>query len=336
MMPTTNSPAEPAKPVSIYEVHLDSWMRVPEDGNRTLTSAEIAPKLAEYAKFLKFTDVDLLSLSNQHESEERLVADYLRQSGFGVTQHNYYNAPENWNRTWASHALDYFSADIAHRRFRHHLLNAEANFAHNGAVLPLSHDLATADRGSILGRMPGDEWQKMANLRLLLAYMFALPGRKLIFMGTEFGQWNGWNPQASLDWHLVNPFNSHGRLQHCISELNGIYRSEPALQSQTNSFQWIESSDSDLGTLSLVRRADATGEIIVAVFNLTPDPRHNYQLGVPAKGHWQEVFNSDAQQYGGSGQGNLGGVEASPIGRHARSHSINITLPPLGAVFFRW
>ncbi len=330
-----DAPTDASKPASIYEVHLDSWMRVPEDGNRPLASAEIAPKLAEYAKFLKFTDIELLSLSAQRENEENHVTEYLKQFGFGVTRRGYHSIAENWNKTWASHALDYFSTALPQRRFRHHLLNAESNLTPEGGILPLSHDLVTPDHGSILAQMPGDEWKKMANLRLLFAYMFALPGRKLIFMGTEFGQWNAWNPQMSLDWHLVNPFNRHGQIQYCISELNGIYRSEAALQSQSNSFQWIESSNSDLGTLSFVRKADASGGMVLAVFNFTPEPRHNYQLGVPAKGRWRELFNSDAKQYGGSGQGNLGGVDASPIGRHGRSHSINITLPPLGAVFFK-
>ena len=168
--------------------------------------------------------------------------------------------------------------------------------------------------------------------------MYALPGKKLIFMGGEFGQWNPWNPATSLDWHLVRPNNLRGRLQQWVADLNQLYRAEPALRqtgANDDGFAWIDAGDAEQSVISFLRSSATGHEIILAVFNFTPVPRHNYRVGAPWLGFWREVLNSDALEYGGSGQGNLGGVEAAPFGWQRQSHSLFLTLPPLGAVFFK-
>ncbi len=320
-------------PVSIYEVHPGSWMRVPEERNRPLTQAEIAPKLAEYVRRMNFTHVELLSAARGGLEE---LIGFLGQNEIGVILDS--KTPEavnhTWDRIWARETLAYLSTGAAQRKFHHQQLTVRDGGAPSrDLVLPLSHELVTLDKGSLLARMPGDNWQKFANMRLLFGQLFGLPGRKLIFMGAEFGQWNAWNPDASLDWHLVAENNAHGQLQRWVAELNWLYRSEPALYQ--GDFEWIEASDAELSTLAYLRRSGTTGEVMLAAFNFTPEPRRNYRLGVPGAGFWQEVLNSDALEYGGSGQGNLGGVEAAPFGWHGRSHSLMATLPPLGVVFFK-
>jgi 1,4-alpha-glucan branching enzyme len=183
--------------------------------------------------------------------------------------------------------------------------------------------------------MPGDDWQKFANLRLLFAHMYSQPAKKLIFMGGEFGQWREWNHDAGLDWHLLD-YVPHAALQRWVEDLNRTYRDLPALHEQDMSpdgFEWIDCCDTENSIVVLMRRAKSTGQVVVVALNFTPQPRHNYMIGVPFGGRWEEVLNSDATVYGGSGQGNMGGADASPIPLHGRRWSVNLTLPPLGAVF---
>jgi 1,4-alpha-glucan branching enzyme len=325
----------PNQPVSIYEVHLGSWMRVPEEQNRPLTHAEIAPKLVAYARRLNFTHVQFLSAGSSLSSDRKDLVNYLCEHEIGVVPDD----QENWDTAWANETLNYLSHDPLYRQFfQHQLTSREGGSFSDRTVLPLSHDLVTPDKSSLIARMPGDDWQKFANLRLLFADLFALPGRKLIFMGDEFGQWNAWNPQTSLDWHLVDENNFHGKLQRWVADLNRLYQNESALHqpgADPESFFWIDRLNAEWSVAALLRRASTTGELILVVFNFTPVPRHNYRVGVPGDGFWQEMLNSDALEYGGSGQGNLGGVEAAPFGWHFQSHSLTITLPPLGAVFFK-
>jgi 1,4-alpha-glucan branching enzyme len=254
---------------------------------------------------------------------------YLGGLGFGF----------KWDMGFMHDALDYFSADPVYRRHHHQQLTFRAMYANTeNFVLPFSHDEVVHGKGSMLGKMPGDDWRKFANLRLLLAYQWAQPGKKLLFMGAEFGQWREWNHDASLDWHLVSPGNAHNGLQKLVGRLNWLYRSEPALHdgdASPSGFEWVDCHDADHSTLSFLRRSDLTGEVILAVFNFTPVPRHNQRGGVPHGGYWRELLNSDAPDYGGSGQGNRGGVEASPLGWHFKSHSLTLTLPPLGALLFK-
>ena len=185
--------------------------------------------------------------------------------------------------------------------------------------------------------MPGDDWQKFANLRLLLGYMYAQPGKKLLFMGGEFGQWREWVHDDSLEWHLLE-YLPHSGLQHWVSDLNRLYRSQPALYQvdfEQSGFEWIDCNDVEHNVVSLMRKGRSPDDIIVAVSNFTPMTHFNYRIGVPQPGFWKEMLNSDAREYGGSGQGNFGGVEAAPIPLHGRPYSLTFVLPPLATVFFR-
>jgi len=243
-----------------------------------------------------------------------------------------------WDMGWMHDSLAYFSKDPVHRSYHHNKLTFRMIYAfQENYVLPLSHDEVVHGKGSLLGKMPGDDWQKFANLRLLFGYMYAQPGKKLIFMGGELGQWSEWAHDRSVDWHLLET-PRHAGLQRWIRDLNRLYRDEPAMHAAdfTNEgFQWIDCNDSVHSTISLIRRHAAPTDDVIAVFNFTPVPRQNYRVGVPGGGAWEEVLNSDARDYGGSGQGNLGLLETAPVPFHHRSHSLNLTLPPLGVLFLK-
>jgi 1,4-alpha-glucan branching enzyme len=192
-------------------------------------------------------------------------------------------------------------------------------------------------KGSLLGKMPGDDWRKFANLRLLLGYMYTQPGKKLLFMGGEFGQWREWHHERSLDWHLLEHVPHRG-LQRWVRDLNTLYRGEPGLHEldhEPAGFTWIDCNDAEQSTLAYVRRAASTQDLLLVVCNFTPVPRHNHRVGVPRGGHWEEVLDSDASLYGGSGQGNFGGVRSAPVTYHGHAHSLVLTLPPLGIVVFK-
>jgi 1,4-alpha-glucan branching enzyme len=235
--------------------------------------------------------------------------------------------------------LEYFAHDPIHRKFHHDRVTFRMLYAFSEAfVLPLSHDEVVHGKGSLLGRMPGDGWQKLANLRLLLAWLFAQPGKKLLFMGGEFGQGREWNHDQSLDWHLLE-VPGHRGVQRFARELNRLYREEPALHEQDlapDGFEWLDCHDAEQSTLTLLRRGRSPDALMAVALNFTPVPRHNFRVGVPRAGYWREVLNSDAREYGGSAQGNLGGRESAPVASHGRFHSLSLTLPPLGAVFLRW
>jgi 1,4-alpha-glucan branching enzyme len=203
-------------------------------------------------------------------------------------------------------------------------------------VLPLSHDEVVHGKSSLIGRMPGDEWQQFANLRLLFGYMWAHPGKKLLFMGGEFGQRREWNHDSSLDWHLLEqPF--HAGLQKWMTDLNRAYREQPALYEadfRSEGFEWLDRTNHEQSVLSFLRWDGARRRPVLAVCNFTPVPRHNVRCGVPLPGHWREILNSDSRHYGGSGQGNLGGQEAAPFPAQGQFHSLHLTLPPLACVMF--
>ncbi len=253
---------------------------------------------------------------------------YVGGLGFGM----------KWDMGWMHDTLVYMSKNPIYRKYHHNQLTFRLLYAFNeNFVLPLSHDEVVHGKGSLLGKMPGDDWQKFANLRLLFGHMYAQPAKKLLFMGGEFGQWSEWYHEESLDWHLLE-FPSHAGLQRWVKELNRTYRTEKALYEldfDPAGFEWIDCNDTQQSTLSLIRKSRSTGEIIFVVFNFTPTPRYSYQVGVPREGLWQEILNSDAEEYGGSGHGNFGGIEAVPIEIHGRPYSLKLTLPPLGAVFFK-
>ena len=254
--------------------------------------------------------------------------NYVGGLGFGL----------KWDMGWMHDTLEYFSRDPLFRKYDHHALTFRILYAfQENFILPLSHDEVVHGKGSLLRQMPGDDWQKFANLRLLFGYMFSQPGKKLLFMGGEFGQWDEWYHEKSLDWHLTQ-IPAHIGVQRWVEDLNQFYRREPALYEKDFSpegFAWIDFHDIDHSITAYLRRGREPRETIVVVANFTPVVYHNYRVGVPAGGFWQEILNSDAPDYGGSGQGNLGGVEAFPIPAHGHYASLNLTLPPLGIVFFK-
>ena len=483
-------------PISVYEVHLGSWMRVPEQHNRPLSYREIAPRLAEYVQEMNYTHVEFLPVMEHpfygswgyqitgyfaptarygHPQDFMYLVDYLHQRGIGVIldwvpahfpsdehglsyfdgtylfEHsdsrqgfhpdwktciynygrtevrsfllssamfwldkyhadglrvdgvasmlyldysrkagewipNRYGGRENleaisfvrrmneeiykehpdvqtiaeestswpavsrptyvgglgfgmkWDMGWMHDTLQYFSQDPVHRKYHQNQLTFRMlyGFTEN-FVLPLSHDEVVHGKGSLIGKMPGDNWQKFANLRLLFGYMFAQPGKKLLFMGGDIAQWQEWHHDGSVDWHLLQ-WGPHAGVRNWMKALNRVYRSEAALHeldSEPAGFQWVDCNDADASVLSLLRKKPATGETILAAFNFTPVPRFGYRMGVPEGGYWQEILNSDASEYGGSGLGNLGGCHASDIQAHGLPHSLELTLPPLAAVFFK-
>jgi len=484
-----------AAPISIYECHLGSWQRVPEEGGRPLTYREIATRLADHVRALGFTHVEFLPLmehpfygswgyqttgyfapTSRYGTPQDLMhlIDHLHQAGIGVIldwvpshfptdehglayfdgthlfEHadpkqgyhpdwkssifnygrnevrsfltssalfwldryhvdglrvdavasmlyldysrgagewipNKYGGRENldaigfmrklneavygsypdvqmiaeestawpmvsrptyvgglgfgmkWDMGWMHDSLKYMQLDPVYRKHHHGEITFRQIYAlHENFVLPLSHDEVVHGKGSLLGRFPGDPWQKFASLRLLLAYMYAQNGKKLLFMGGEFGQWNEWSHESSLDWHLARE-PRHAGVMKAVADLNRIYRSEPALHEmefEPSGFEWIDGGDWTQSCLSFVRRG-RSGAPILAVFNFTPVPRHGHRLGAPIAGSWAEIFNSDAAEYGGSGVGNAGLVTARDEPSHGRAHSLELTIPPLGAVLLR-
>ena len=483
-------------PKSVYEVHLGSWMRVPEEGYRSLSYRELAPKLADYVGALGFTHVELLPVMEHPffgswgyqttgyfaptsrygtPQDFMFLIDYLHRKGIGVIldwvpshfptdehglgdfdgthlfEHadprkgfhpdwssyifnygrnevrsfltssalfwlekyhadglrvdavasmlyldysrkkgewipNEYGGNENieavtflrrlneevyrahpdvqtiaeestawpmvsrptsagglgfglkWDLGWMHDTLQYVSRDPIDRKHHHNELTFRLTYAFSeNFELPLSHDEVVHGKGSLLGKMPGDEWQAFANLRLLFAYMYTQPGKKLLFMGGEFGQRREWNHDGSLDWDLLQHGNHEG-VRRLVTDLNQVYRREPALAQldcDAAGFEWIDCDDAEQSTLTFLRRGRSEKQVVVAAFNFSPVPRHNYRIGVPQSGRWQEILNTDSRDYEGSGQGNLGGVETTLVAYHGRPHSINVTLPPLGAVLFK-
>ncbi len=483
-------------PISIYEVHLSSWMRVPEEGNRWLTYRELASKLTDYVKHMGFTHIELLPISEHpfdgswgyqtvgyfaptsrfgtpedfmyfvdhlhrngigvlldwvpahfprdahglgyfdgthlfehadpRQGEHRdwgtfifnygrsevsnflisnalfwldkyhldglrvdavasmLYLDYSREEGDWIP--NQFGGRENleaiaflkrfnekvysdfpdvmtmaeestswpmvskptylgglgfgykWDMGWMHDTLEYFTKDGVYRKFHQDKLTFRMIYAFSeNFALPLSHDEVVHGKGSLINKMPGDYWQKFANLRSLLGYMFAQPGKKLLFMGIEFGQWREWKFDDSLDWHLLDE-GSHSQLQRFVRDLNTLYRGEPALHRgdvEPFGFEWVDCNDNENSVISLLRKDENSEDQILFVFNFTPVPRHDYRLGVHRGGRWREILNSDAPIYGGSGQGNMGGVEAESIPSHDRPFSVSLTLPPLGVVAFK-
>jgi 1,4-alpha-glucan branching enzyme len=243
-----------------------------------------------------------------------------------------------WNMGWMHDTLAYFTKDPVYRRFHHNQLTFSMMYAWSeNFVLPLSHDEVVHGKGSLLNKMPGDKWQKLANLRSLLAYMWAHPGKPLLFMGCEFGQEREWDHDTSLDWHLLDD-EGHQGVQKLVSDMNRVYRSVPALHERDHEpegFAWIDANDSDNNVYSFYRVGRSPTEQLVVVANLSPVPRTGFRVGLPRNTTYQEILNTDAAEYGGSGVGNLGAVEAEPVPWHGLDHSAVMTIPPLGVVWLR-
>jgi 1,4-alpha-glucan branching enzyme len=483
-------------PISIYEVHLGSWMRVPEEHNRPLSYRETAPKLAEYIERMNFTHVEFLPIMEHPfygswgyqttgyfaptarygtPQDFMYLVDFLHQRGIGVIldwvpshfpsdghglayfdgthlfEHadtrkgfhpdwkthifnygrnevrsfllssamfwldkyhidglrvdavasmlyldysrkhgewipNKYGGRENleaidflrqfnaeaykehpeiqtiaeestawpmvsrpiyvgglgfgmkWDMGWMHDTLSYFSNDPIHRKYHQNQLTFRMlyGFTEN-FVLPLSHDEVVHGKGSLIGKMPGDEWQRFANLRLLFGYMYAQPGKKLLFMGGEFGQVREWAHDTSLEWHVLQ-YPVHDGVQAWVRQLNRTYREQPALHqldSDPAGFEWVDCNDTAGSTLSLLRKGRSERETVLVICNFTPVPRERYLVGIPSGGFWRELLNGDAREYGGSGMGNMGGVHAQAQPAHGRPFSLRLTLPPLAALFFK-
>ncbi len=482
-------------PFSIYEVHLGSWRRVPEEGNRYLTYREMAPRLADYVKQMGFTHVEFMPVMEHPfygswgyqvlgyfaptarygaPQDFMYMVDYLHQNGIGVIldwvpshfpddahglayfdgthlyEHrdrkqgfhpewrsyifnygrnevrafltssamfwlekyhvdglrvdavasmlyldyarkpgewipNRYGGKENldaigfirkfneavytghpdiqtaaeestawpmvsrppyigglgfgmkWNMGWMHDTLKYFSLDPIYRKYHHSELTFSIWYAFfENFILPLSHDEVVYGKGSLIGRMPGDDWRKFAGLRALFGFMYGHPGKKLLFMGGEIGQRAEWYHEESIHWHLLQ-WAPHRGVQQWVRDLNALYRSEPALYErdfENDGFEWVDFSDWEGSTISFLRKS-TIGEVMLVVCNFTPVPRQRYRVGVPSGGQWQEVLNSDSAYYGGSGMGNSGGVEAAAEPAHGRPFSLLITAPPLAVVFFK-
>jgi 1,4-alpha-glucan branching enzyme len=253
---------------------------------------------------------------------------YVGGLGFGL----------KWNMGWMHDTLNYMSMDPVFRNFRQNEITFSLVYAFaENFVLPFSHDEVVYGKGSMLRKMPGDDWQRFANLRLLYGYMFGHPGKKLLFMGNEFGQWSEWNHDSSLEWHLLNE-PLHAGLKRWVRDLNTLYRGHPLLHeldSDPAGFDWVDCTDSQRSVISFLRRGRNPNDQLLFVCNFTPVVRENYRVGVPLDCHWKEILNSDATLYGGSSQGNFGGLQAAPLPIHGRPFSLNMTLPPLGLVVFQ-
>ncbi len=484
------------EPFSVYEVHLGSWRRVPEEDNRFLTYREIAPLLAEYVKSMGFTHVELLPVMEhpyygswgyqtlgyfaptsrygtpqdfmflvdtlhrngigvildwvpshfatdghglnrfdgshlydhedpsqgfhpdwgsfifnygRNEVREFLISsglfwldkyhadglridavasmlylDYSRKPGEWVP--NVFGGRENlealafikrfnevvygtfpdtqtiaeestawpmvtrpvyagglgfgmkWKMGWMNDTLRYFSKDPIFRKFDHNDLTFSLWYAFTeNFLLPLSHDEVTHGKGSLVGKMPGPEGDKYANLKALFGLMYTHPGKKLLFMGGEFAQWREWAHEESLEWHALE-YQVHRDVQRWVRDLNALYRGEPALYEldfEQAGFEWLDFNDVDRSIISYLRKGRTTSDLFLVAANLTPVGQTGYRIGVPAGGEWREVLNSDAQEYGGGGRGNLGGVSAQAVAIHGRDQSLALTLPPLSVLIFK-
>ncbi len=253
---------------------------------------------------------------------------YLGGLGFGL----------KWDMGWMHDTLEYFAKDPFFRSFEHEKATFRQMYAYSeNFVLPLSHDEVVHGKGSLLGKMPGDEWKRFANLRLLFAYMWAQPGKKLLFMGGELGARREWDHDGELDWSLLGD-ERHAGVQRLVRDLNSLYREEPSmhqLDCEAEGFEWVDCHDHQNSVLSLLRFGRSRSEAILVVVNFTPVPRQGYELGAPFPGRWTELLNSDSSDYAGSGWGNYGGVETDDVETHGRPHRLKLTLPPLGAVFLK-
>ena len=311
-------------------IHLDysrkpgEWIPNIYGGNENLEALDFLRRLntAIYANF-----PDVQSMAEESTSWPMVSRPvYLGGLGFGL----------KWNMGWMNDTLDYMSREPIHRKYHHNQLTFSIWYAYSeNFLLPLSHDEVVHQKGSLIRKMPGDYWQKMANLRLLYGYMMGQPGKKLLFMGCELGQWEEWNHEKSLDWNLLD-FPAHQGIQSWVRDLNHMYTREPSMYAgdyDPQGFAWEDCHDSDQSVLTFFRKYN--DETILIACNFTPVPRYGYLVGVPCEGVWKEILNSDATMYGGSGVGNQGCVHSEPISWHGLPFRASLTLPPLGVVFFK-
>jgi len=310
-----------------YSRKSGEWEPNPFGGRENLEAIDFLRRLnAEI--YAEYPDVQTIA---EESTSWPMVSrpNYVGGLGFGY----------KWDMGWMHDILDYATRDPIHRRFHHNALTFRMLYAfHENFILPLSHDEVVHGKGSLLAKMPGDLWQKFANLRLLLTALYTQPGKKLLFMGSEIAPWSEWNHETSLDWHLLQ-YPSHDGIWKLVADLNRIYRAEPALyewDADPAGFEWIDCNDADSSSISFIRWAHEWRECIIVVLNWTPILRHDYRVGVPYSGQWSELLNSDSSYYYGSGQGNLGAVYTTGEPFHGRPDSLLLTLPPLGGVVLKW
>lgn len=299
------------------------WLPNEYGGRENLDAIQFLRALNE-AIYKDFPDVQTIA---EESTAWPMVSRPLYVGGLGFGM--------KWSMGWMHDTLNYFARDPIHRKHHQDQLSFSIWYAFSeNFMLPLSHDEVVHGKGSLIGKMPGDDWQKFANLRLLFGFMYAHPGKKLLFMGNEFAQLREWNHDASLDWYLLEQ-PAHRGVQRWLKDLNHFYRADRALHDcdfVPEGFEWVDVHDWEQCVLSFLRKGQ-DGDTTLVVCNFTPIVRNDYRLGVPHGGRWREVLNSDATEYGGSGCGNFGGVEAAPIPAHGRDYSLMLTLPPLGVVF---
>lgn len=309
-----------------YSRKAGEWTPNQFGGRENLEAISFLKRLNEqvYAQF-----PDVMTIAEESTSWPAVSRPtYTGGLGFGY----------KWDMGWMHDTLEYTAHEPIHRKYHQNRLTFRQVYAFTeNFVLPLSHDEVVHGKKSLLNKMPGDQWQKFANLRLLLAYMYALPGKKLLFMGSELAQEQEWNHDSQLQWNLLSD-PLHRGLQRLVRDLNTIYRGQRALHSkdcEPAGFEWIDASDADASIISFLRKGWDEADDLIIAGNFTPETRHNYKIGAPRRGYWEEILNTDAQLYGGSGQGNLGGSETAPFPMHGRPYLINVTLQPLGVAMFR-
>jgi 1,4-alpha-glucan branching enzyme len=308
------------------------WVPNVHGGREHLDAVTLLKQLNE-SIYKDFPDVQVIA---EESTSWPMVSRPTSMGGLGFGM--------KWDMGWMHDTLRYLERDPIHRRWHHNEITFRPLYAFGeNFVLPLSHDEVVHGKGSLLNKMPGDRWQKFANVRLLFGCQYAQPGKKLLFMGGEIGQWREWNHDTSLDWDLLEAPDASGLSEHqglakLVTDLNALYRSERALHvndCDARGFKWVSGNDAEHSVLTFLRLGEVGDPAVLCVFNFTPIVRYEYAVGVPSEGRWAEVLNTDSVAYGGSGVGNLGGVEAIEEGRDGYSHTVRVTLPPLAAVFFR-
>jgi 1,4-alpha-glucan branching enzyme len=307
-----------------YSREAGEWIPNPFGGNEDLDSISFLKELNEVVHGREPSVIMAAEESTAWPGVSKPT--YAGGLGFGF----------KWNMGWMHDTLDYFQRDPVYRRFHHHQLTFSLMYAFSeNFILPLSHDEVVHGKGSLVQKMPGDRWQKLANLRSLYAYMWAHPGKKLLFMGDEFAQNDEWSEARSLDWHLLE-WQEHWGVQALVRELNRVYRAEPALwelDSSPEGFRWLEPNDAVNNVLAFARLSAEGKRALVCAGNFSPVPREAYRIGMPRPGRWREVVNTDSSYYGGTDWGNMGGVEAEAVPWHDQPFSAEVTLPPLGVVW---
>ncbi len=309
-----------------YSRKADGWVANKYGGRENLEAISFLRQMNELTHGLHPGTITIAEESTSWPAVSRPV--YL--GGLGFTY--------KWNMGWMHDMLRFGKRDPVFRRWEHNLVTFSMLYAWSeNFILPFSHDEVVHMKGSMLSKMPGDSWQQAANGRALYGYMYAHPGKKLLFMGAELGQWTEWNEEAALPWEHLHEF-PHGGMQRYIRDLNALYAREPALHEvdfDPSGFQWIDCNDNENSVFSFFRRAKGDGSVIVVVVNFTPVPRSGYRIGVPRAGTYRELLNSDAEAYGGSNRGNAGAVESEAVPAHGLGQSLRLTLPPLATLFLK-